>query len=294
MPTSGQQLLLPDSTKSKRGQRTITVAVNSRDRNLVSDYFPNSFRWTFPRPLKDIISIELVNGSIPADIYNINTGWNKLIFGEVNTGKKWTITLEPGQYKPAALVEELQLEINGLPGLLNKYILIYNENTMRMKMVANGTVYTEYTLYFATTPYKDSIDAVSGSLVSINSPARILGFEWEDYTSVNGVLTPPGRMDLDMFLKKLYLYINADNSTEFNRIEMGGGRKGCFHIIYMGDSINGYYPLNKDTYMPIYYSSPAPIARMNTLNISLRDEFNRLVDIGWKDYTLLFEITYLE
>jgi hypothetical protein len=45
---------------------------------------------------------------------------------------------------------------------------------------------------------------------------------------------------------------------------------------------------------PIFYSSPAPISRIGTLNISLRDEFHRLIDVGWQDFTLLFEITYLE
>ena len=79
--TSGQQVLLPDSTKAKRKQRTITVAVNSRDRNIGQDYNPNSFRWSFRRPLKDVLSIELVNGSIPAALYNINTGWTNFTFG---------------------------------------------------------------------------------------------------------------------------------------------------------------------------------------------------------------------
>jgi hypothetical protein len=66
--TSGQGVLLPDKRKK---QRSVTVAVNSRDRNLTADYYPNSVRWTFRRPLKDVVSIELVNGCIPADLYNV-------------------------------------------------------------------------------------------------------------------------------------------------------------------------------------------------------------------------------
>jgi hypothetical protein len=75
---------------------------------------------------------------------------------------------------------------------------------------------------------------------------------------------------------------------------MGAGRKDSFHILYMDQIINGYYTLNKDLHTPIFISSPAPISRVGTLNISIRDEFYRLVDIGWLDFTLLFEITYLE
>jgi hypothetical protein len=56
---------------------------------------------------------------------------------------------------------------------------------------------------------------------------------------------------------------------------------------------DGYYFLNKDTYLPIYYSSPAPIARMAFFYISLRDEFFRLIDLGNHDFTLVFEITVL-
>jgi hypothetical protein len=33
---------------------------------------------------------------------------------------------------------------------------------------------------------------------------------------------------------------------------------------------------------------------MATLNISIRDEFYRLIDLGKHDFTLLFEITFLD
>lgn len=289
--TSGQQVLLPESTKSKRGQRSITVAVNSRDRNLMADYYSNSFRWTFRRPLKDVVSIELVNGTIPADLYNINTGWNQFTFGE-SGNTTWTVTLTPGQYQAQDLVDELETKLNALPGKLNTYTVTYNTTTMKMNVLASGPV--AYTFYFMTTPFKDTIDSESGAVMSINSPGRLFGFEWQDYTSTGGILEPSHRMDTDIFLKKLYLYINADNSIELNRIEMGAGRKDCFHIIYTDQLTNGYYTLNKDMHTPIFYSSPAPIARINTLNISIRDEFYRLIDLSWKDYTLLFEITFLE
>ena len=295
--TSGQGVLLPDSTRSKRKQRVITVAVNSRDRNIGSDYYPNSFRWSFKRPLKDVISIELVNGSVPAGIYNINTGWNQFTFSELNN-KKWTVTLIPGQYTSAQLVDEFETQLNALTGVINTYVVGYDINTMRMSISATGynsNPAIPYTIYFMTSPFADSIDTHTGATMSVNCPGRLLGFEWQDYTSdAAGALKPPNRMDTDLFLKKMYLYINADNSVELNRVEMGAGRKDCFHIIYMDQVVNGYYSLNKDLHTPIFYSAPALISRIGTLNISLRDEFHRLVDVGWQDYTLLFEITVLE
>jgi len=44
----------------------------------------------------------------------------------------------------------------------------------------------------------------------------------------------------------------------------------------------------------VRYSSPAPIARIATLTISIRDEFYRLVDLGQHDFTLIFEIVVLD
>jgi len=290
--TSGQGVLLPDSTRSKRKQRAVTVAVNSRDRNLGADYYPNSFRWSFRRPLKDVLSIELVNGSVPAALYNVNTGWNKFTFGEDN--KQWEVTLTPGQYKAAELVAEFQNKLNAIVGKANTYVATYNANTMRMTLGTTSNMPVVYTIYFRTSPFADSIDTNTGATMSINCPGRLLGFEWQDYTVTNGLIQPPNRVDVDLFLKKVYLYINADNSVELNRVEMGAGRKDCFHIIYMDEVVNGYYSLNKDLHTPIFYSSPAPISRIGTLNISLRDEFHRLIDVGWQDFTLLFEITYLE
>ena len=288
--TSGQQVLLPESSKSKRKQRTITIAVNSRDRNLGSDYNTNQFRWAFRRPLKDIVSIELVNGYVPADLYNINTGWNIFTFGENQT--IWNVTLTPGQYSPAELATELQAELNSLIGKTNTYTVTYNAITKKMAINATGGV--TFTFYFMTTSYKDDIDTHSGSVTSVNCPARILGFAWQDYTSSNGFIIPPNRVDTDLFLKKLYLHLNADNSIELNRIELGAGRKDCFHILFLDQVAHGYYPLNKDLHTPIFYSSPAPLARMAELNVSIRDEFYRLVDLSWHDFTLMFEITFIE
>ena len=64
--------------------------------------------------------------------------------------------------------------------------------------------------------------------------------------------------------------------------------------MYLDQNTGGYYTLNRDTYTPIFYSAPAPISRIATLNISLRDEFYRPVDLGGHDFTLVFELTYLE
>ena len=288
--TSGQGVLLPDSTRKNRKQRTVTIAVNSRDRNLMADYTTNPFRWTFRRPLKDVVSVELVNGCVPTDLYNMNTGWNMFSFTEGVAS--YTVTLVPGQYTATELCTELQRALNALSGITNTYTATYSGTTKKMTLTAAGAA--AFSFNFQDTPHTDTIDGTTGAIQDIGCPARIFGFENWVYTSSAGVITPPNRMDPSLFLQRLYLHLNADSSIEFNRVEMGAGRKDCFHILYLDQNAGGYYTLNRDTYTPIFYSAPVPISRIATLNISLRDEFYRVVDLGGHDFTLVFEVTYLE
>ena len=289
--TSGQGVLLPDSTRKNRKQRTVTVAVNSRDRNLMADYATNPFRWTFRRPLKDVVSIELVNGCVPTDLYNINTGWNIFNFKESSTN--YIVTLTPGQYTATELCTELQRALNTISGIHNTYGVTYSSITKKATIRSTIGI-LPFSFSFLDTPYTDTIDGTSGSIQLIGCPARIFGFENWVYESAGGSITSPNRMDPSLFLQRLYLHLNADNSVEFNRVEMGAGRKDCFHIMYLDQSTGGYYTLNRDTYTPIFYSAPTPISRIATLNISLRDEFNRIVDLGGHDFNLVFEVTFLE
>jgi hypothetical protein len=288
--TSGQQVLLPESTRKQRKERKVTVAVNSRDRNIGANYDSNDFRWTFRRPLKDVVSIELVNGCIPADLYNVGPAWGSFTFGE--TGTVWNTSIPPGQYTAVTLAAQLQTTLNGLAGKANTYTVTYSDITKFMMISASGP--KQFIFYFATGNHIDELDSHTGAIQSIKCPAKLFGFEFFDYTSSGGVITPPRRMDPDFCLSRVYLHLNADNSIELNRIEMGAGRKDCFHILFMDQVKDGYYTLNKELHMPIYISSPAPIARIATLNVSIRDEFYRHVDLGSHDFTLMFEITYLD
>jgi hypothetical protein len=288
--TTGQTVLLPEATAKRRGQRTVTVAINSRDRNLSVNPYSNDFRWNLRRPLKDIVSIELLSGCLPADLYNVNTGWNQFTFGEGAIRR--VLTLTPGQYTINGLATELQVQLTSIASS-NAYTVTYSAITKKIRVSAVGP--NTFTFYFGSGDYVDTIDTYTASVMSINSPARLFGFDPLDYTgSSTTPIIAPHRADPDYCVKRLYLHINVDNSIELNRVEVGVGRKDCFHIIYMDSAqTDGYYFLNKDTYLPIYYSSPAPIARISSFYISLRDEFFRVVDLGNHDYTLVFEITVL-
>ena len=285
--TSGQGVLIP---AKQRKERTVTVAVNSRDRNIGANYDSNEFRWTFRRPLKDVTAIELVNGTVPADLYNVQPAWGSFTFAEGST--LWNVSLTPGQYNATELCAQLQTQLNAIVGKTNTYTVAYSSITKFATITATGGA--TFSFLFQTGRYVDDIDTHTGAIQSINCVGQLFGFEFQDETSSAGALTPPNRMDPYGLIGKLYLHINADNSVEINRVERGAGRRDCFHIVYLDQLRDGYYTLNKDIHAPIFYSAPAPIARITTLNISIRDEFYRLVELGKHDFTLMFEITYLD
>jgi hypothetical protein len=294
--TSGQDILLPESSRKHRRERKVTVEVNSQDRSRTKSFSSNNFRWNFRRPLKDVVAIELVSGSIPADLYNVTPDWNNFMFAE-GTGAKIKVTLTPGQYLATEAAIELQTQLNAISGRTNTYTVAYSATTKRLTITGDTT--TPFTFFFQTgLPYIDTINSTTGIVENILCPAKLLGFDFYDYTSVvvsgTTVFSPPNRVDMDYCIKRVYLYVNTDSSKELTRIEMGAGRHDCFHIIYLPNIRDGFHNLNRELYTPIYYSAPAPISRMSALTISIRDEFYRLVDLGGHEFNLIFEFTVLD
>ena len=285
------------TANKNRRTRQITVEVSSIDRVRNTSTSTNNFRWVFRRPLKDIVSIELVSGSIPADMYNVTTDWNTLLFQEEGCAAV-PISIPPGQYTASSIASELQSLLNAASstsGTNNAYTVVYSGITKRLTITATKSGFSEYTFLFQPgQPHTDQVNATTGALESINCPAVLLGFDRINTTSVGGMIITPHRVDVSNCINQLYLHINADNSKELTRIEVGSGRRDCFHVLFLSNTTDGFYDLNRDTYMPTYSSSPAPIARLSSLTISIRDAFFRLIDLGGHEYSLVFEITTLE
>jgi hypothetical protein len=284
--TSGQQVLLAEKDRRKVTRKT-TIVVNSRDRQILSYPNTNNFRFVLRRPLKEIISIELVNGSIPALIYTINYGWNRFTFREGTM--LYQFELAPGLYTATTLAAELQICLNG--SLQNAYTCTVDTNSQRLKLVGVGGRPFAF-LFYSGTP-SDEFDANGVQILKVNTPARSLGFGYNDYPDISGTIVSPVAMDVEGFLNRVYLYINADSTTELHRMEVGAGGRDCFHIFF-GSPGTGYMFLNKETETPRYIASPAPLARLSFLDISLRDEFFRPIDLQNRDVNLIFEITHLE
>ena len=303
--SSGQHVLMKDQSKIKKAIRHTTIVVNSRDRNYLSYPNSNHFRWTLRRPLTNVMSVELMNGSVPAFLYTIQPEWGSFSFREWKnlgfygeTSTVVTITLRPGYYTEVELCEELENQLNSIDSNKNTYCVTLNINTRRLtiSVVSSSEIYP-YSLLFYSGDRKDEINMTTLAMLSINTPARLLGFGLNDYVSNSeNVIIAPLPMDLDNFLNRMYLYIDADGKN-LSRMELGAGRDDCFHIFYIDAntrSAGGYLLLDKETDHSVYTSSPAPIARIANLEISLRDEFNRFIDLNHREMNLVFEITHLE
>lgn len=289
--SSGQEVTLPYPRRSERKRRTVLIEINSRDRN--KRIYPNAseFRFRLFRPLKDVTQIQIAGGSIPSCVYNINTGWNKFTFFEDDV--RYDVELTPGKYTFLQLATELANELNTLAGIKNKYNVEFSTITGKMTLnrISNNKTFG---FLFATGDYVDLVDA-NNTLQKINSPAHLFGFEKADYYSDGtGIITSPYVTDLDFLLTRFYLYMNHDNNQDFGLIERAVGRAQPHAIIYMDTCAGNYKFLNKETYEPVFEAKPAPIARMATFDISLRDEFDRLIDLNGRDFTLLLEMEYCE
>ena len=288
--SSGQQVTLPYKKPGSRKEITMLYEINSRDRNILSYPNPSQFRIRLYRPLKDIVKIQIAGGTIPGCFYNINLGWNIFTFQEGS--QKWNVVIPPGRYTYETLCTTLASLLNALTGIANTYAININGTNGRME-IQRMTGTASFALLFLTGITVDFYDQ-NNTLVKINTPAKLFGFGRADYTNIGAFISAPNVVDLDFLLNRCYIYINHDNTQDLNTIERSVGRQQPHAIIYFDELRNNYKFLNKETYEPLYYSYPAPISRIATLDIQIEDEFDRLVDFNGRDFTLLLEVVTLE
>ena len=285
---------------SKRKQKIIYVEINSYDRNFALHPSASAFQWVFPVPLKDVIRIDIVEGSLPVPLYNIDVGWNKFTLMEDQVPR--IITLTPGNYTAATLATELQTQLTA--GGNTYTVTTPNPATQNYRITKTGGSASRFAFMFGSGQYTDTFDiqgvpfasSENQGLTSISCPGRILGFGSGDVVDASGVINAPFPPDVDTMLRRIYLYLNFDATMDLTSIKRGLGRKEPSGIFYCDvDSPPGSIKyLSKDSWNNSIYPGPAPISRIRNLNISLRDQFYRVLNVNNKEMTLLLEITMME
>lgn len=289
--SSGQQVTIAYPKRNERRETSILIEINSRDRNLVQYPNPSEFRFRLYRPLKDIVKIQIAGGTVPGCLYNLNTGWNQFTFLEGST--RWNVTIPPGRYTYETICSKLASILNTLSGVTNTYSITIDATTGVFSLTRTAGI-AAFGFLFLTGDFVDFYDQ-NNTLQKVNSPAKLLGFGRADYLSGAGAtITAPNVVDLEFILNRAYVYINHDNTQDLNTIERSVGRQQPHAIIYFDELRNNYKFLNKDTFQPLYSAYPAPISRIATFEIALRDEFDRCIDLNGRDFTLLLEIVYLD
>lgn len=286
--SSGQALLLRERPLSSRNTKTILLELNSRDRNYLNLVKSNPFQYTLQSPIKDIRSVELIGGTIPAKPMNINRSNNTFTF--VESGVARNISIPVGYYTDEALVAEL-------PGLLSfgsNSIYSVKKSSLGKLVIIQQVFFQPFEILFFSAIIPDVLDPVNGALLEMRTPALLLGFDMSNYYGNNGTIVSPYPMDLHANLTRLYLYLNFQNSLDLSCISRGAGRRSPFAVLYLDTDVNGYKFLNKETFSPISYSLPQPIGRLSSIFVDFRDEFYQVVDFNGKDFTLLLELTVFE
>lgn len=286
--TSGQALLLKERPLASRKTKTLMLELNSRDRNYLNLIKSNPFQYTLQTPIRDIRSIELVGGTIPARTTNVNQTNNRFTF--VESGIERTITIPTGYYTAEALVDEVSILLSC--NSLSTYVLKISK--LGKLIIVQETYAQPFCIFFLSASFPDILDPVNGALLEMKTPAFLLGFDMSDYASEDGMILSPYPVDVHANMTRLYLYMNLQNSLDLSCISRGAGRRSPFAVIYLDKEADGYKFLNKETYSPISFSLPQPISRLTTIQVEFRDEFYQIVDFNGKDFTLLLECTLLE
>lgn len=288
----------------KRTSRTIRVELNSIDRDSVNYPSATEFKWVFPFPVKEVREIRVIGGTIPIPFLNIDSGWNKFTFWE--NGITNTIQIPVGHYTITTLLSTLTGVLNGA-GFTNTYLVSLVANTGQIQIVATAGV-QPFGVLFSTGAFSDTIDAYSKTILEIKTPARILGFGTADYYSTGGTILAPKLPNLWYALERSYLYFSFDSTQDLRAVLRGGGRKEPSAILYH-DEYNIYnyneqdptftpYPLtkylNKETFDISINPAPAPISRINAIQVSLRDMFYNLINTQGREMTLLIELVIVD
>jgi len=278
----------------KRSSRTIRMEVNSIDRDYSKFPLSSEFIWELPFPIKEVREVRVIGGTIPVPFLNIDTPWNTFTFCEGSSS--FDIIIPVGYYTIATLIIKLQTLLNAI-NMSNVYTVSQIAATGQLTITTTGL--DTFYLLFGTGSQKDVLDYKTKSLLELRCPARLLGWGWADYKSVNGVITAPRAPNLWYSLEKSYLYFNFDSSQDLRSIFRGNGRKEPSAIIYH-DELNNYnyanpvIPLtkylNKETFDTSIVPAPAAISRIRTLDISLRDMFYNLINTQGRELSLLLEL----
>ena len=287
----GSGSALQEEPRSRK-ERIIHVEINSNDRNQTTYPNPATFQWTFANPLKNVTSIKVTGGTVPIPYYNIDIPSNQFIF---DTGsEKKLITIIPGQYSNTSLPAALKSLLDTADGT-NTYTVTISSTTFLLTVVSTGT--NTFGFCFGTNNQSNLTNQFGNpGLQAVRNPGYQLGFTDKDvYTVADKTIVSPNPVWINP-LSRIYVYLNYDTSIDLRSIILGGAREGPSAIIYTldTDALTHYMKSpSRDTFENVI-NPGLIIPRIRTLNVSLQDEFQNVINTNNRPVTFLLEITVLD
>ena len=130
-----QNVIKPPDRNITHGRISKYFVLDSRDRDMTKYPHANKYRLNVPQEWRDVVSAELIYGSIPNTYYNITATNNVFIISE-NSIDLNSITIPVGQYDDAKLLNTLNGTYGNLfSALINKYNFVKNpvDQTLRIQ-----------------------------------------------------------------------------------------------------------------------------------------------------------------
>jgi hypothetical protein len=286
LTTNGSGAALQAVPKNRK-ERIMRIEINSNDRDFKTYPKPSEFQWVCPYPLKNVISMVIVGGTLPVPIYTIDEPYNSFTF-DTGTAKK-TITMPPGLYTPLLFPPRLKDQLNAADGV-NTYTVSIDQVTQRLSITSSGV--NNFGLLFGTGEFTNQYNP---ALQKMRNPAFMMGFQDKDYYQTSKTVVAPFPVNLNP-IQRIYVYMNYDTTIDLRSVVLAGGRTIPSAILYCTDQDSVAYltkSLNKDTYENVI--SPGLIVpRIRTINVSLRDEFGNVINTNNRPVSFLMEVTVLD
>lgn len=270
------------------------LIVTSADRDLSVDPSPSSYSVVFDEPLIDVISLSLVNATVPLVAYQVSACNNSLMFRIGADPTTHTATIPPGDYEPPSrLAEQVALAVEtacGQPGVLS-VAYVESRDAFVFSAAEPFEIICEEVHLLQQRGGDAGVLTPGGMLgdrriaYASRTCARILGLGPATYASKENspgvhVLSSPYRRDLSHTSMVILSITGADIN-----VAVDGTLNRSFAVI----GGTGVFPSLSDR-IPTKTYNP-PIGKMPQLHLDFRDVFGNAYDFQNQDHILEFVVT---
>lgn len=193
----------------------ISVLLDSRDRN--TDLYPNTHNYSIKLDsiLKNVISVELLQATIPNSEYLINNNNNTIYFQET-IGTTLSAQITNGNYISGSdIATELQNTMNTYGN--SSYSVTYSTSTSKFTISSDRTGGAGiFILKFQDTPEIFGTYETRSKYL-LNSLGPILGFSNLDLSDASSH-TSQNKSNLNSD-RSIYIYVNPNSKSSFDNIE---------------------------------------------------------------------------